>query len=345
MNLFKRKQQKPQAQPEAEVAPEVYLNPDLNFWENRTTRNHAQPEKGSGEAQAMPEAKILPSEQSPPDASHTLLSRGKWVRPWGLRNFAYSFVAFLGLQTLLVLIATFVLVAQAADPTSLLTNSQDVSDSILKLAQTPGGLVVAGLSMYVVWLGYMWWATRYRGARSWAKDFGLWFKKRDILIGLVAAGALFGLENAISALIQALVPNADYSGMDNGAAFTSQSALAFFLVSLTIAGIIGPICEELYFRGFLLTGIQRWFGRYAPRVTGRWASVIAIAVSSIVFGSLHFQGVSTLGQILVVFYAGGIGVVLAILRVKFKRLGPSIVAHIAFNTLSLLLAYFVVGNN
>lgn len=359
MNLFKRNNEKKQH----EVKPaggEVYLNPDLNFWENRATHRHAELPEASLEAQAMPNAPMLTVDevaafessgvsvetQAPPDASHTLLRRGRWVRPWGLRNFAYSFLAFFGLQTLLVIIVTFIVVAQAAaaDPTSLLTSSGDVSNKILQLAKTPAGLAVGGISMYAVWLGYMWWATRFRGARSWAKDFGLWFKKRDILIGIGTAAAVFGLETGVSVLIQALVPNADYSGMDNGAAFTSQSALAFFFVSITIAGIIGPICEELYFRGFFLTGIQRWLTRYAPRLNVRWVSTISVIASSILFGLLHFQGVDTFGQILVVFYTGGIGVVLAIYRVAFKRLGPGIFTHMAFNTGSLLLAYFAISN-
>jgi membrane protease YdiL (CAAX protease family) len=354
--MSKRESEEHELQPAAELQkPDLDLNPDFDFWENRGA--HAQaPEKVAAQLNEQQEHEdrsvvqtLTPESLTPPDSTHTLLNRGRWVRPWGLRNFAYSLVAFIGLQVLVTVIIAFIAVGQTTasggDPAQIATDSAGLTAKVSALLMVPVVLALVQFSMYGMWLAYMWWSTNFRGAKSWAKDFGLWFKKRDILIALAATGGLYALEQGVTSLLQALYPKANYSGMDNGAIFSGQSGISFFLVGIGIAGIIGPICEELYFRGYFLTGIQRWFAHYVPRLRGGVVSTIAIIVSSAVFGLFHFQGTDTFGQILVVFFTGGIGAVLAIFRVVFKRLGPGILTHICYNTTGLLLAYFAVGGN
>jgi membrane protease YdiL (CAAX protease family) len=69
--------------------------------------------------------------------------------------------------------------------------------------------------------------------------------------------------------------------------------------------------------------------------------VLSIIISSIVFGSLHWQGTNSFGQILVPILTGLIGVVLALVALKTRRLGLGIFIHIFFNSTTIILSLFM----
>jgi membrane protease YdiL (CAAX protease family) len=98
------------------------------------------------------------------------------------------------------------------------------------------------------------------------------------------------------------------------------------LVLLTVLVCVGsPLVEELFFRGLLLRGL---LGRFAP--LGRRAGpALSIVVTGIVFGLVHFETLQFLGL-------AGFGMVLAYLAYRTGRLGPSVLAHIAFNTTTII---------
>jgi membrane protease YdiL (CAAX protease family) len=79
-----------------------------------------------------------------------------------------------------------------------------------------------------------------------------------------------------------------------------------------------PIVEELFFRGLLLRSLARWFGPLA-----------GIAGSAIVFGLAHFELLQL--PALIVF-----GLILGTLAQRTGRLGPGMVAHAAFNAVTVL---------
>lgn len=87
---------------------------------------------------------------------------------------------------------------------------------------------------------------------------------------------------------------------------------------ILIVGIGAPLVEELFFRGVVLSAFREKISD--------WAAIIA---SALVFGFFHFQ----LQQFpaLVVF-----GVIQAWLTVRYKRLGPAIFSHIAFNMVTVI---------
>jgi membrane protease YdiL (CAAX protease family) len=91
------------------------------------------------------------------------------------------------------------------------------------------------------------------------------------------------------------------------------------VVLLVLIVVIGaPIVEELFFRGLLLRSIERQFGT-------TWA----VVGSAVVFGVSHFELLQL--PALIAF-----GVVLALLAVRTRRLGPGIFAHMAFNTVTVI---------
>lgn len=99
--------------------------------------------------------------------------------------------------------------------------------------------------------------------------------------------------------------------------------------------VVGPVFEEIMYRGVLLQALERW---------GKW---IAIGGSAVVFAAVHFPGLAISGL------SGGdlwrsallymppfvlLGVVLAWLTIRSGRLGPAILLHSGWN----LLAAFVL---
>ena len=92
------------------------------------------------------------------------------------------------------------------------------------------------------------------------------------------------------------------------------------LVLLAVCLVVGAaLVEELFFRGLLLRALDH---RYGPR----WA----VGVCVVAFGVTHFQPLQLLG--LVAF-----GVVLGLLVQQRGRLGPSLVAHAAFNATTVVV--------
>ncbi len=91
------------------------------------------------------------------------------------------------------------------------------------------------------------------------------------------------------------------------------------MLLVLIVAIAAPIIEELFFRGLLLRAIEK---RCGPR----WA----LWVSSLVFAAVHLQLLQFPALTL-------IGLVLGWLTLRTGRLGPAIWAHIAFNSVAVVL--------
>jgi sodium transport system permease protein len=78
------------------------------------------------------------------------------------------------------------------------------------------------------------------------------------------------------------------------------------------------ICEELAFRGFILSG-------FSTRGRGR----IAVVLSSVTFGIIHMVPQQ-------VFNASLLGLVLGLLAIRSRSLLPGVVFHLCFNALGVL---------
>ena len=100
----------------------------------------------------------------------------------------------------------------------------------------------------------------------------------------------------------------------------SSSWIEILLLFLMIA-IVGPIAEELMFRGYILDSIQRLHG-----------DRVAIIISAILFGLIHLNpyiiGTAIIG-----------GLIYGWIRVKTGSLLPCIAAHMMWNTMALIVTY------
>lgn len=92
---------------------------------------------------------------------------------------------------------------------------------------------------------------------------------------------------------------------------------AFRLATIGIIGIMGPLAEEVFFRGFLLAAMIRPLG--APR---------AMAVGSAIFAASHFS----IGALVPLFVTGWL---LSWLYLKTRSIWPPFAAHAAQNFIAV----------
>ena len=175
------------------------------------------------------------------------------------------------------------------------------------------------LPLWAVLIGVAWRTTRLKGSGSLVEDFGLRFRWRDMPIGLaVGFGAQIGI-----ALV--LLPIYELFGIDRhdvgkvAQNLTDRARSPVGVIALTIVVVVvAPVVEELFYRGL-------WF-RAAER---RWGTVLGVVVSAVVFGLMHLQPIDT--PALVAF-----GLVTGWLAARYRRLGPSVWAHVAFNATAVV---------
>jgi uncharacterized protein len=105
--------------------------------------------------------------------------------------------------------------------------------------------------------------------------------------------------------------------------FFARPSDAYLTVAFAIS--LGPLMEELFFRGFLY-----------PVVARRWGVVWGILLTALPFGLIHMSQYGyAWGAVLIVFL---VGVVLTAVRAKTKSVASSFLAHVGYNGTLMVLA-------
>lgn len=276
----------------------------------------------------------------------------------GARHAVYGFAASFILQAIILIP---ILIAHLAGQMSQgMTPSED---EVLASLSQPDLLFWIQIASYATWFGYGIYVSWRLGLNSIIKDF--WFKfrlGRDLGLGILLAAGLRAAEILIF-FILGDVFKIDLSGADNTQAFLQGDGIWKYLLLIGVVSILGPLSEEFLFRGMLLQGLIRTFRRktLTPRT---WIGeeiqmaspatfntfikfknflykhkyVLAVVISSLAFGFMHFQGTETFGHWLVVIETGTIGLIFALVVLRTQRLGLAIFAHMAFNASGVILA-------
>ncbi|HEY7654666.1 MAG TPA: type II CAAX endopeptidase family protein [Methylomirabilota bacterium] len=129
---------------------------------------------------------------------------------------------------------------------------------------------------------------------------------------------MLALSQALESLVVAL-------GVGRGPALewvarglASASATGLLLAVLVI-GVLAPLGEELFFRGYMLT-----------RLREAWRAGPAILVTALAFGLVHGEAVHGV-------LAAGIGLYLGFVVERSASVLPALICHVANNTVSVLL--------
>ena len=102
-----------------------------------------------------------------------------------------------------------------------------------------------------------------------------------------------------------------------------RSDAVLLAMSSFLAVLFAPVCEELYFRGFVFPGLAR-----------AWGPAAGIAASGILFGSAHLLGNPTLYKSMIQFSA--IGMVFAYAYWKSGNIVSTMLAHFTFNLIGIV---------
>lgn len=101
--------------------------------------------------------------------------------------------------------------------------------------------------------------------------------------------------------------------------FSFPTQRIFLILFLIYVCLLGPMLEEIIFRGFILRSMQRY------------GNLTAIIVSSILFSMFHLNLVQFINPVLV-------GMLLAFIAIKSESIFPSMIAHIFNNTITFAAA-------
>jgi membrane protease YdiL (CAAX protease family) len=172
---------------------------------------------------------------------------------------------------------------------------------------------VAGTVQFAVFLGLVWVIARGHPLREYLalRRPTSWWWAAGIAVGLLIAVWLVGL------LLQPFLdPGDEQNLIPEG---WDRSRAGPFAANFVVVAFLGPIVEELLFRGAGYSLLERF---------GRWVAIFGTAVA---FALAH--GLVEGFPLLIVFGAG-----LAFLRSRVDSIVPGILVHIAFNALVLLAA-------
>lgn len=97
-----------------------------------------------------------------------------------------------------------------------------------------------------------------------------------------------------------------------------------FWLAIIVNAILIPILEEVVFRGYIFSRL----GKAMP-------AVVAAVISSVIFGLCH-------GGLVWAIWAGVVGLIICVVRVKSGSIIPGIVFHIIMNTYGMVCSYFPV---
>lgn len=217
--------------------------------------------------------------------------------------------AFLLVEAVLLLSAAFI--GAIVQP-----SSSDTAPSVLTI-------VIGSILPVMIAAGAALLITRLRGNGP-RLDLRWSYSREDFRIGLK-----FGLIGLVSTTIAAVVwtkivgkenATSAFSALVDSHSLPASAAIIMFLY----AWLVGPVCEEIIFRGLLWGALERlqW---------GRWAVFI---LSTAVFAVSHLEPLRT--SLLIV-----IGIPIGLARLFTGRLGASVVAHQVNNFLPALTVLLV----
>ena len=141
--------------------------------------------------------------------------------------------------------------------------------------------------------------------------------KNFILLGAVSCIGIGMVSSIIYAIYSTFLKQRGISIPEPNFSFPTQTV--FLILFLIYVCLVGPILEEIIFRGFILKSMRRY------------GNLTAIIVSSILFSMFHLNLVQFINPVLV-------GMLLAFIAIKSDSIFPSIIAHIFNNTITFIAA-------
>lgn len=184
-------------------------------------------------------------------------------------------------------------------------------------------VAISALGQFGATLAWPWVVTRWKGRRSLKVDFGLEGRPIDAALGV---GFMVGLLIA-GGLVAALVAGAlgiDVDEASNTGVIEDAERTAWVGLIAVVVTFLGPVAEEVFFRGLVLRSLQR-----------RWGDAVAVIGSTLIFTLPHVVGEGGIEPQLVLWSQIFVwGLCFALMTVHYRRLGPAIATHVLLNGLA-----------
>ncbi len=220
--------------------------------------------------------------------------------------------------------------------------------AVARMSSFDGGpalLVLGGLPIWISLLGTTIWACRRHGVGNLVVDLGLRVRWSDVGIGLAVGVGLrlaVGAWATIVARSTQQIPESNVPELGGGGLGSGP----WLVVNVLAIALVGPVIEEIFFRGLVLRSALGTLLRRSdrPRLAAperrlRYAALISAAL----FSALHLGEVPNVTSALVLlpglFFAGW---VMARLTLWRQRLGPAVVTHVVFNG-TAVVALLAIG--
>ncbi|MCL2019650.1 MAG: CPBP family intramembrane metalloprotease [Oscillospiraceae bacterium] len=148
------------------------------------------------------------------------------------------------------------------------------------------------------------------------------FKKSWILPAFLASYFLSAAAIFISNFIEYILrPVFGSDGLRDVFENIMPQTLPQVITMLILVGVVGPICEELIYRHFLLRALRRY------------GDLTAVIITSLLFGFFH-------GNLTQFLYTASAGVICAIVAIRANSVIPAIILHVINNLYFVLLDVF-----
>ena len=182
-------------------------------------------------------------------------------------------------------------------------------------------LAVSALVLWGPFIGVLLWTSKRHGSGNVVKDFSLSFRARDLWGVPLGIASQLLLVVAVTLPFQWLFPSLFNSeAVEKRANDLFDAAHGAWIVLLVVIVVVcAPVVEELVYRAFIQHNLGVAYG-----------ARIAVLISSFWFAAVHLQLAEFPGLF-------AFALVLGICFARTKRLGLSIVTHVAFNATALVV--------
>jgi membrane protease YdiL (CAAX protease family) len=219
------------------------------------------------------------------------------------------------------------LIQHAGHATDMVTPAGHGMTSVLRQPGTLAAATIASVccaALLVVWLVYRRWPRLW--ARAAPPGFGV--TPPTHLRWLIAALLVGGLLPLLGSVLTQLLAHGHEIPQDIEQ-LTRNAPLVWRIVLAAMAISLGPLVEELLFRGMLLSALL-----------SRCGTPLAAILSAAGFATIHLPGLQwqwyALPQLIL------LGVALVWLRLRYRSLWPAVVAHGTHNALALTAWFFAL---
>ena len=182
-------------------------------------------------------------------------------------------------------------------------------------------LAVSALVLWGPFIGVLLWTSKRRGSGNFAEDFSLSFQVKDLWGVPLGIASQLLLVVVVTLPFQWLFPSLFNSeAVEKRANDLFDAAHGAWIVLLVVIVVIcAPVVEEMVYRGFIQHNLGIAYG-----------ARISVMLASFWFAAVHLQLAEFPGLF-------AFALVLGVCFARTKRLGLSIVTHIAFNATALVV--------